>query len=86
MDPRGPPAPVTVRREMRGPTGVDDILQKLQAAERVVERVVRMEGEDGGSVGSAYTTETMRRNGVSASANRKRKTAQPTGGSLTLNV
>jgi hypothetical protein len=92
MDPRGPPAPVTVRREMRGPTGVDDILQKLQAAEqraeRVVERVVerRMEGEDGGSVGSAYTTETMRRNGVSASANKKRKTAQPTGGTLTLNV
>ena len=84
MDPRGPPAPVTVRREMRGPTGVDDILQKLQAAEQRVER--RMEGEDGGSVGSAYTTETMRRNGVSASANRKRKAAQPTGGTLTLNV
>jgi len=88
MDPRGPPAPVTVRREMRGPTGVDDILQKLQAAEQRVEQRVerRMEGEDGGSVGSAYTTDTMRRNGVSASSNRKRKTAQPTGGMLTLNV
>jgi len=88
MDPRGPPAPVTVRREMRGPTGVDDILQKLQAAEQRVEQRVerRMEGEDGGSVGSAYTTETMRRNGVSASSNRKRKAAQPTGGTLTLHV
>jgi len=94
MDPRGPPggppAPVTVRREMRGPTGVDDILQKLQQAERVVERVVerRFEhhAEDGGSVGSAYTTETMRRNGISASANKKRKAAQPTGATLTLNV
>jgi hypothetical protein len=92
MDPRGPPAPVTVRREMRGPTGVDDILQKLQAAEqraeRTVERVVerRMDSDDGGSVGSAYTTETMRRNGISASANRKRRVAQPTGSTLTLNV
>ena len=88
MDPRGPPAPVTARREMRGPTGVDDILQKLQAAEQRVERVMerRMEGEDSGSVGSAYTTETMRRNGVSASALKKRKAAQPTGGTLTLNV
>jgi hypothetical protein len=73
---------------MRGPTGVDDILQKLQAAEQRVERVMerRMEGEDSGSVGSAYTTETMRRNGVSASALKKRKAAQPTGGTLTLNV
>jgi hypothetical protein len=73
---------------MRGPTGVDDILQKLQAAEQRVERVIerRMEGEDSGSVGSAYTTETMRRNGVSASATKKKKAPQPTGFSLTLNV
>ena len=89
LDPRGPPPPVTVRREMRGPTGVDDILQKLQAAERVVERRVdhRMEADETGSVGSAYTTETMRRNGVSASAlKKKRQAVQPTGGTLTLNV
>jgi len=89
MDPRGPPAPMTARREMRGPTGVDDILQKLQAAERVVERAVERrfeQAEETGSVGSAYTTETMRRNGISASANKKRKPAQPTGATLTLNV
>jgi len=90
MDPRGPPAPVTVRREMRGPTGVDDILQKLHAAEQRVERNIerRMDGEETGSVGSAYTTETMRRNGISASANKKRRPqiAQPTGGTLSLNV
>jgi hypothetical protein len=84
MDPRGPP--MTARREMRGPTGVDDILQKLQAAEQRVERAV--EREETGSVGSAYTTETMRRNGISASANKKRRPqmAQPTGGTLSLNV
>ena len=89
VDPRGPPAPVTVRREMRGPTGVDDILQKLQAAEQRVENMVdrRMEREETGSVGSAYTTETMRRNGISASAKKRRpQVAQPTGGTLSLNV
>lgn len=89
MDPRGPPAPVTVRREMRGPTGVDDILQKLQAAEQRVEHAVerRLEREETGSVGSAYTTETMRRNGISASAKKRRPAvAQPTGGTLSLNV
>jgi hypothetical protein len=89
VDPRGPPAPVTARREMRGPTGVDDILQKLQAAEQRAENMVdrRMEREDTGSVGSAYTTETMRRNGISASAKKRRpQVAQPTGGTLSLNV
>jgi len=89
VDPRGPPAPVTARREMRGPTGVDDILQKLHAAEQRVENMVerRMERDETGSVGSAYTTETMRRNGISASAKKRRtQVAQPTGGTLSLNV
>jgi hypothetical protein len=89
VDPRGPPASITVRREMRGPTGVDDILQKLQAAEQRVENMAerRMEREETGSVGSAYTTETMRRNGISASAKKRRPPiAQPTGGTLSLHV
>jgi hypothetical protein len=83
-----PPAPATARREMRGPTGVDDILRTLnavgEAPQRNVPATSGVDSEDLGSVGSGYTTETMRRNGVS----RRRKTTapQPTGGTLTLNV
>jgi len=83
-----PRAPATARREMRGPTGVDDILRTLnavgEAPQRNVPATSGVDSEDLGSVGSGYTTETMRRNGVS----RRRKTTapQPTGGTLTLNV
>jgi hypothetical protein len=83
-----PPAPVTARREMRGPTGVDDILRTLnavgEAPQRSVPATSGADSEDLGSVASGYTTETMRRNGVSR--RRKATTTQPTGGTLTLNV
>jgi len=83
-----PPAPVTARREMRGPTGVDDILRTLNAVgdapQRNVPATSGVDAEDLGSVASGYTTETMRRNGVSR--RRKGTTTQPTGGTLTLNV
>jgi hypothetical protein len=92
MDPRGAPgmdAPVTARREMRGPTGVEDILNTLNAhgeghVSRSTPMPAAMEAEELGSVMSGMTTETMRRAGL----NRRRKatTTQPTGTTLTLNV
>jgi len=74
----GPPQAKTVRREMRGPTGVDDILQQLHEGGR-------REAEETNSIGSAYTTETMRRAGLNRRS-RKTTTTQPTGSELTLNV
>lgn len=92
LDPRGAPdagAPVTARREMRGPTGVEDILRTLDAhgegpSTRTVPMPAAIEADEMGSVMSGMTTETMRRAGV----NRRRKatTTQPTGATLTLNV
>ena len=88
-DPRGgvPLAAPTARREMRGPPDMDDILQTLQRNGDGVHRVVppTADFEESQSVGSAYTTETMRRDGISA-RKRKAQSAQPTGGTLTLNV
>jgi len=78
MPSAGPPQAQTARREMRGPTGVDDILKQLNEGGR-------RDNEDSGSVGSAYTTETMRRAGLNRRS-RKTTTAQPTGSELTLNV
>lgn len=78
MPTAGPPQAQTARREMRGPTGVDDILKQLNEGGR-------RDGEDSGSVGSAYTTETMRRNGLNRRS-RKTTSAQATGNELTLNV
>lgn len=92
-DPRGGvdvggAAPLTARREMRGPTGVDDILAQIQANGRSgPSRAVpptAIDAEDLGSVGSGMTTETMRRAGLSR--RRKTTTAQPVGATLTLNV
>ena len=74
----GPPQAKTVRREMRGPTGVDDILQQLHEGGR-------REAEETASIGSAYTTETMRRAGLNRRS-KKTTTTQPTGSELTLNV
>ena len=74
----GPPQAQTVRREMRGPTGVDDILQQLNAGGR-------RDAEETASIGSAYTTETMRRAGLNRRS-KKTTTTQPTGSELTLNV
>uniref|UniRef100_A0A6C0LPQ5 Uncharacterized protein n=1 Tax=viral metagenome TaxID=1070528 RepID=A0A6C0LPQ5_9ZZZZ len=74
----GPPQAQTVRREMRGPTGVDDILQQLNAGGR-------RDAEETNSIGSAYTTETMRRAGLNRRS-KKTTTTQPTGSELTLNV
>jgi hypothetical protein len=74
----GPPQAKTVRREMRGPTGVDDILQQLHEGGR-------RDAEETNSIGSAYTTETMRRSGLNRRS-RKTTTTQPTGSELTLNV
>jgi hypothetical protein len=87
-DPRGgiPLAAPTARREMTGPN-MDDILQTLQRNGDGVNRVVppTADFEESQSVGSAYTTETMRRDGISA-RRKKAQSAQPTGGTLTLNV
>ena len=74
----GPPQSQTARREMRGPTGVDDILQQLNAGNR-------RDAEETNSIGSAYTTETMRRAGLNRRS-RKTTATQPTGSELTLNV
>jgi hypothetical protein len=63
---------------MRGPTGVDDILQQLNAGGR-------RDAEETNSIGSAYTTETMRRAGLNRRS-RKTTATQPTGSELTLNV
>ena len=84
MDPRGgidTPAPATARREMRGPSGVEDILRALETNGEPQSRVVP-EMDETGSVMSGVTTETMRRNGI----NRRRRQVTPTGATLTLNV
>ena len=75
----------TARREMRGPTGVEDIIEKLNhAGESSPQRAVpSMDTDDLVSVGSGQTTNTMRRQGLSS---RRRATTQPTGATLTLNV
>ena len=87
-DPRGAPTGVpTARREMQGPSGVDDILRTLSAAGDASQRTAptpAFDAEDIGSVGSGLTTETMRRNGLTR--RRKITTVQPTGATLTLNV
>jgi len=76
----------SIRREMRGPTGVEDILEKLNnAGEQMPQRAVpRFDTDDVASVASGVTTDTMRRNGLS----RRRRTTnmQPVGTTLTLNV
>lgn len=89
MDPRGGvnigEPPMTARREMRGPTNVDDILQTLNMNGRAPSRSVpqtAIDSDDIASVGSGMTSATDRRNGLS----RRRRVAQPTGGTLTLNV
>lgn len=93
VDPRGgieSEPTMTARREMRGPSGVEDILRTLETAgSSVSNRSVpppaqNIDAEDIGSVHSGLTTETMRRQGL----NRRRKpaTTQPTGATLTLNV
>lgn len=75
----------TARREMRGPTGVEDILEKLNnAGEQLPQRAVpRFDADDVASVASGVTTDTMRRNGMSR---RRRTNMQPVGTTLTLNV
>jgi hypothetical protein len=91
-DPRGGidvgGTPLTARREMRGPTGVDDILAQIEANGRgAPSRAVpptAIDAEDLGSVASGMTTETMRRAGISR--RRKPTAAQPVGATLTLNV
>jgi hypothetical protein len=91
MDPRGAPVmTATARREMRGPTGVEDILRTLETAgDNAPNRAVpppaqNVDAEDIGSVQSGMTTETMRRQGMHR--RRKPATTQPTGATLTLNV
>jgi hypothetical protein len=90
-DPRGgvnTPAPVTARREMRGPdmNGLEDVLRTLETnGERPPARSMpppANDVDDNGSITSGVTTETMRRNGVS----RRRRQVTPTGNTLTLNV
>ena len=76
----------TARREMSGPSGVDDILLMLNTAGNGSSRMVpppAFDAEETGSVVSGMTTDTMRRNGQSR---RRKATAQPTGATLTLNV
>jgi hypothetical protein len=89
MDPRGGIDVGTARREMRGPTGVEDILEQLNMAGKVPARSVppsaSIDADELGSVGSGMTTETMRRAGRST-GRRKATTMQPTGATLTLNV
>ena len=82
-----PPPAATARREMRGPTGVDDIIEKLHnGGEHVSQRIVpNIDTEDVGSVASGMTTDTMRRAGISRRG-RKPTAAQPVGSTLTLNV
>jgi hypothetical protein len=90
MDPRGGMdigGPATARREMRGPTGMDDILQQINMNARGPSGRAMpppaMDMEDGGSVGSGMTSATDRRNGLSR---RRKIAAQPTGATLTINV
>jgi len=88
MDPRGgiDGGAVTARREMRGPTGVEDILRTLESAggnppnRAVPPPAQNIDAEDIGSVHSGMTTETMRRQGISR--RRKPTTTQPTGATL----
>lgn len=76
----------TARREMRGPSGVDDILRSLnQAGESMPDRSVpqpasphAVDLEDVQSIRSGFTNAT--------SSGRKRRTTQPVGATLTLNV
>ena len=84
------PPVATARRPMRGPTGVDDILQRMnQAGEELPERSVPMpaspqlEAEEAQSIRSGFTTETARMAGRSR---RRPTTSQPVGATLTLNV
>ncbi len=90
MDPRGGlnagPPPMTARRTMAGPSGVEDILRQLDAGGRAPQRTVPppVGEDDNGSVTSGFTTATDRRNGISR--RRKATTAQPVGATLTLNV
>jgi hypothetical protein len=90
MDPRGGMdigGPATARREMRGPTGMDDILQQINMNARGPSGRAMpppaMDMEDGGSVASGMTSATDRRNGLSR---RRKIAAQPTGATLTINV
>jgi hypothetical protein len=84
--PPSPPGMATARREMRGPSGVDDILRSLgQAGEDLPDRSVPppaspMDAEEVHSVRSGFTTATER------AAGRSRRRAQPVGATLTLNV
>lgn len=94
LDPRGGmevggggSGPMTARREMRGPTNVDDILETLNmngrgGSERSVPPPA-IDADEIGSVASGMTSATDRRRGVSR---RKPTVAQPTGATLTLNV
>jgi len=79
-----PPPTIKIRRELRGPSGVEDILQQLEA-NRAMPQQRGVDIEETASIGSGYTTETMRRNGVNRRGVR-RTTTQPTGETLTLNV
>lgn len=74
----------TARREMRGPTGVDDIIEKLNGETARIVPPGSFDAEEVASVGSGLTTETARRAGLSR--RRKVNTTQPTGATLTLNV
>jgi hypothetical protein len=87
--PPSPPGMATARREMRGPSGVDDILRSLgQAGEDLPDRSVpppaspQIEAEEVASVRSGFTTATER----AAGRSRRRMNAQPVGATLTLNV
>lgn len=88
-NPPSPPGMATARREMRGPTGVDDILRSLgQAGEDLPDRSVpppaspQIEADEVHSVRSGFTTATER----AAGRSRRRTNAQPVGATLTLNV
>lgn len=91
LDPRGGvdvgATPMTARREMRGPTNMDDILQTLNMNGRgAPDRSVpppAIDADDLASVASGMTSATDRRRGISR---RKATVAQPTGATLTLNV
>lgn len=80
-----PPQP-TARREMRGPSGVEDILRTLnQAGESLPDRggpqpasPHAVDLEDVQSIRSGFTSATA--------SGRKRRTTQPVGATLTLNV
>jgi hypothetical protein len=80
------PPPPTARREMRGPHGVEDILRTLnQAGESIPDRSVpqpasphAVDLEDTHSIRSGFTSATA--------SGRKRRTTQPVGATLTLNV